>query len=51
MRVSGQLNHSVLVAMKIATGAYVVVHNRVYPVHRVRKVHSLGRFTWTDGLT
>jgi hypothetical protein len=28
--------------MKIATGAYVVMHNRVYPVHRVRKVHSLG---------
>jgi hypothetical protein len=29
----------------------VVMHNRVYPVHRVRKDHSLGRFMWTDSLT
>jgi hypothetical protein len=34
--------------VKIATGAYVVMHDRVYPVHRVRKDHSLGRFMWTD---
>jgi L-asparaginase len=45
------LTESLLAVQLIRAGVYVVMHNRVYPVHRVRKDHSLGRFMWTDSLT
>jgi L-asparaginase/Glu-tRNA(Gln) amidotransferase subunit D len=45
------LTESLLAVQLIRPGVYVVMHNRVYPVHRVRKDHSLGRFMWTDSLT
>ena len=42
------LNESLLAAQLIRPGVCVVLHNRVCPVHRVRKDHALRRFVWTD---
>jgi L-asparaginase len=42
------LTESLLAVQLIRAGIYEVVHNRFYPVHRVRKDHKLGRFVWTD---
>ena len=45
------LTESLLAVQLIRPGVYVVMHNRVYPVHRVRKDHALGRFVWSDAQT
>jgi len=42
------LTESLLAAQLLPSGVYVVMHGAVYPVHRVRKDHALGRFVWTD---
>jgi len=42
------LTESLMAVQLLRPGVYVVMHNRAYPVHRVRKGHSLGRFVWTD---
>jgi L-asparaginase len=42
------LTESLLAVQLVRAGVYVVMHNRVYPAHRVRKDHALGRFVWTD---
>jgi L-asparaginase len=42
------LTESLLAVQLIRAGVYVVMHNQVFPVHRVRKDHALGRFVWTD---
>jgi L-asparaginase len=38
------LTESLMAVQLIPPGVYVVMHNRVYPVHRVRKDQALGRF-------
>ena len=38
------LTESLLAARLLSPGVYVVMHNQVFPVDRVRKDHSLGRF-------
>ena len=45
------LTESLLAVQLLRAGVYVVFHNRVYPVDRVRKDRSLGRFVWTDATT
>ena len=42
------LTESLLAVQLIRPGVYVVMHNRVFPVHRVRKDRALGRFVWRD---
>lgn len=42
------LTESLLAVQLLPPGIYIVIHNRVYPVHRVRKDHKLGRFVWMD---
>jgi L-asparaginase len=42
------LTESLLAVQLIRPGVYVVMHNRVYPVHRVRKDYKLGRFVWVE---
>ncbi len=42
------LTESLLAVQLIRPGVYVVMHNRVYPVHRVRKDRTLGRFVWSE---
>lgn len=42
------LTESLMAAQLVRAGVYVVMHNRVYPVHRVRKDHKLARFVCTD---
>jgi len=42
------LTESLLAAQLLPLGVYVVMHNRIYPVHRVRKDHKLGQFVWKD---
>jgi L-asparaginase len=42
------LTESLLAVQVMRPGVYVVMHSRVYPVHRVRKDHKLGRFVSTD---
>jgi L-asparaginase len=42
------LAESLLAVQLLRAGVYVVMHNRVYPVDRVRKDHKLGRFVWAD---
>lgn len=43
------LTESLLAVQLIRAGVYVVMHGAVFPAHRVRKDHSLGRFVWTNG--
>ncbi len=38
------LTESLLAARLLAPGVYVVMHNEVFPVNRVRKARELGRF-------
>jgi L-asparaginase len=42
------LTESLMSVQLLRPGIYVVMHNRVYPVHRVRKDHAQGRFVWTN---
>jgi len=42
------LTESLLAVQLIRAGVYVVMHNEVFPIRRVRKDHSLGRFVWTE---
>ena len=42
------LTESLIAVQLLRPGVYVVFHGRVYPVHRVRKDHSRGRFVWAD---
>lgn len=42
------LTESLLAVQLVRAGVYVVMHNRVYPVHHARKDRGLGRFVWTD---
>ena len=42
------LTESLLAAQVLPPGVYIVMHNRIYPVHRVRKDRALGRFVWRD---
>jgi L-asparaginase/Glu-tRNA(Gln) amidotransferase subunit D len=42
------LTESLLAVQLIRAGVYVVMHSRVFPVHRVRKDKGLGRFVWKD---
>jgi L-asparaginase len=42
------LTESLIAVQLVRAGVYVVMHNQVFPVHRVRKDRSLGRFVWTD---
>ena len=45
------LTESLLAVQLVRPGVYVVIHGAVYPVHRVRKDRSLGRFVWADAET
>jgi L-asparaginase len=40
------LTESLLAARLLAPGVYVVMHNQVFPVNRVRKDRELARFVW-----
>jgi L-asparaginase len=42
------LTESLLAVRLLAPGVYVVMHNQVFDVYRVRKDQSLGRFVATD---
>lgn len=42
------LTESLLAVQLIPPGVYLVMHNCVFPVHRVRKDHLQGRFVWRD---
>jgi len=45
------LTESLLAAQLLRAGVYVVMHGTVYPVHRVRKDRTLGRFVCSDAET
>ncbi len=45
------LTESLMAVQLLRPGIYVVMHGRAYPVHRVRKDRTLGRFVWTDAET
>ncbi len=40
------LTESLLAARVLPAGVYVVIHNQVFPVDRVRKDRELARFVW-----
>ena len=40
------LTESLLAARVLAPGVYVVIHNQVFPIDRVRKDRELARFVW-----
>ena len=40
------LTESLLAARVLAPGIYVVMHNQVFPIDRVRKDRDLARFVW-----
>jgi L-asparaginase len=42
------LTESLLAAQLVRAGVYVAFHGAIFPVHRVRKDHKLGRFVGTD---
>src|SRR6202050_3062366 len=42
------LTESLLAARVLAPGVYVVMHNQVFPVDRVRKDRELARFVWKE---
>jgi L-asparaginase len=42
------LTESLVAVQLVPAGVYVVMHNEVFPIRRVRKDHSLGRFVWTE---
>jgi len=43
------LTESLMAVQLLPPGVHVVMHGRAYPVHRVRKDHTLNRFVSTDG--
>ena len=43
------LTESLFAARVLNPGVYVVIHNQVFPVNRVRKDQELARFVWTNG--
>ena len=45
------LTESLLAVQLLRPGVYVVMHNRAYPTHKVRKDHTLGRFVWSEAET
>src|SRR6266542_2552711 len=42
------LTESLFAARLLDPGIYVVIHNQVFPVDRVRKDHKLARFVWIE---
>jgi len=42
------LTESLFAARVLDTGIYVVIHNQVFPIDRVRKDQSLSRFVWEE---
>jgi L-asparaginase len=42
------LTEGLFAARVLSPGVYVVIHGDAFPVYRVRKDYSLGRFVWTD---
>jgi L-asparaginase len=42
------LTESLFAVRLLSAGVYVVMHNQVFPVDRVRKDATLARFVWTD---
>jgi L-asparaginase len=42
------LTESLLAVRLVKPGIYVVVHNQIFPVGRVRKDRALGRFVWAE---
>jgi L-asparaginase len=42
------LTESLFAARVLDPNLYVVMHNQVFPVHRVRKDQSLARFVWDE---
>ncbi len=40
------LTESLFAARVLPPGVYVVMHNQVFPVERVRKDRELARFVW-----
>jgi L-asparaginase len=42
------LTESLLAVQLLRPGIYIVMHNRVYPAHNVRKDHVRGRFVWVE---
>lgn len=42
------LTESLLAARILPPGVYVVMHNQVFPIDRVRKDRELARFVWKD---
>jgi L-asparaginase len=43
------MTESLLAARLLAPGVYVVIHNQVFPIDRVRKDRENARFVWKDG--
>lgn len=42
------LTESLMAVRLLSPGVYVVMHNQIFPVDRVRKDHALARFVWID---
>jgi L-asparaginase len=42
------LTESLLASQLISAGIYFAMHGTVFPIARVRKFHTLGRFVWQD---
>jgi len=42
------MTESLLAARLLAPGVYVVIHNQVFPIDRVRKDRENARFVWKD---
>jgi L-asparaginase len=42
------LTESLFAVRVLPPGVYVVIHNEVFPIHRVRKDQALARFVWSD---
>ena len=42
------LTESLLAVQLVPAGIFVVMHNEVFPIRRVRKDKALGRFVWTE---
>jgi L-asparaginase len=42
------LTESLVAVQLMPAGVYVVMHNQVFPIRRLRKDHALGRFVWID---
>ena len=42
------LTESLIAAQLLCSGIYIVMHNSVYPIDRVRKDRALSRFVWNE---